>query len=154
MAVLNLLRRLRKKDTPCTDTAQTGADGEEAAAALLSRMGWTILARNWRSGHLELDIVAKERDVLVFVEVKTRAQGGMQAPYEALTDVKKERLLRGAKAWLAEYDAWGTPCRFDLVCVTTSAEGCRTELIRNVIEYTDTGTRHAVGGGNASWQPW
>ena len=154
MAVLNLLRRLRKKDTPRTDTAQTGADGEEAAAALLSRMGWTILARNWRSGHLELDIVAKERDVLVFVEVKTRAQGGMQAPYEALTDVKKERLLRGAKAWLAEYDAWGTPCRFDLVCVTTSAEGCRTELIRNVIEYTDTGTRHAVGGGNASWQPW
>ena len=82
------------------------------------------------------------------------AEDGMQAPYEAMTGVKKERLLRGAKAWLAGHDAWGTPCRFDLVCVTTSADGCRTELIRNVIEYTDTGARHAVGGGNASWQPW
>ena len=153
--MLNILRLLRQKSVAARPPAsQTGAAGEDAAAALLSRMGWTILARNWRSGHLELDIVAKEGDVLVFVEVKTRAKDGMQAPYEALNAVKKERLLRGARAWLAEHDAWGEPCRFDLVCVTTSAEGCRTELIRHVIEYTDTGTRHAVGGGNSSWQPW
>lgn len=150
----SLFRLRRKEEDACTSAAQTGARGEDAAAALLSRMGWTILARNWRSGHLELDIVAKERDVLVFVEVKTRAKDGMQAPHEALNAVKKERLVRAARAWLAEQNAWDTPCRFDLVCVTTSAGSCRTELIRNVIEYTDTGTRHAVGGGNSSWQPW
>ena len=104
--MLNILRRLRQKsDAARPPASQTGAAGEDAAAALLSRMGWTILARNWRSGHLELDIVAKEGDVLVFVEVKTRAKDGMQAPYEALNAVKKERLLRGARAWLAEHDA-------------------------------------------------
>ena len=77
--------------------ARTGAKGEEAAAAMLRNMGWRILARNWRSGHLELDIVAEDHGELVFVEVKTRAKDGMTQPYEALSAVKKERLLRAAK---------------------------------------------------------
>ena len=116
-------------------TARTGAEGEDAAAALLSRLGWKILHRNWRAGHLELDIVAEEQDVLVFVEVKTRAGNGLQRPFEALTAVKKERLCRAAQAWLDTYKAWDRPCRFDLVSVTSQAGTYQTELIRNVIEY-------------------
>ncbi|MBR6624776.1 MAG: YraN family protein, partial [Mailhella sp.] len=68
---------------PQTAKARTGAEGEDAAAAHLCRLGWKILDRNWRSRHLELDIVAEERDTVVFVEVKTRAEGGLQSPFEA-----------------------------------------------------------------------
>ena len=136
------------------EEARTGTEGEEAACAMLCRMGWRILARNWKSGHLELDIVAQERDTLVFVEVKTRSQGGMQRPFEALTAAKKNTLRRASRAWLAEHGAWGRPCRIDLVCVTAAQGTYQTELIRNVIEYADQGARHALGGGDSSWQPW
>ena len=135
-------------------SARTGSAGEEAAVELLSRMGWTILARNWRSRHLELDIVAEERGVLVFVEVKTRAHGSLQSPHEALTPVKQERLVRAAQAWLDAHHAWERPCRFDLVCVTSRQGTYHTELIRNVIEYGDQSPRHALGRGDTSWQPW
>ena len=122
---------------------------------MLQGLGWHILDRNWRSGHLELDIVAEDDGgTLVFVEVKTRAKSGMQRPFEALTALKKERLVRAAQAWTAAHNAWDAPCRFDLACVECSAGIYQTELIRNVIEYADHGTRHAVGGGHASWQPW
>ena len=117
-------------------------------------MGWEILARNWKSGRLELDIVARERDTMVFVEVKTRAQGGMQRPFEALTPVKKSHLQRAAQVWLAEHDAWGMSCRFDLVCVTAAQGTYQTELIQNVIEYAESGAGHALGGGHSPWQPW
>ncbi|WP_446424725.1 YraN family protein [Mailhella sp.] len=135
-------------------SARTGSAGEDAAAELLGRMGWTILARNWRSRHLELDIVAEERGVLVFVEVKTRAHGSLQSPHEALTPVKQERLVRAAQAWLDTHRAWERPCRFDLVCVTSRQGTYHTELIRNVIEYGDQSPRHALGRGDSSWQPW
>ena len=162
--MLSLLRRLggreehaseaRKASRPQTAKARTGAEGEEAAAVCLRRLGWKILDRNWRSRHLELDIVAEERDTVVFVEVKTRAEGGLQTPFEALTPAKKERLCRAAQAWLEAHDAWSRPCRFDLVCVTSRAGTYRTELIRNVIEYGEQGPRNALGGRNSSWQPW
>ena len=158
--MLNLIRFWRhgkdngtiRSDGPASMT--TGAAGENAAAAMLVNMGWRILARNWRSGHLELDIVAEDHDDLVFVEVKTRAGNGMQRPYEALNTVKKKRLLRAAQAWLTAHDAWNRSCRFDLVCVTVSAGTYQTELIRNVIEYGEQGTRHSLGGGHSYWQPW
>ena len=163
--MLNFLRRLAaRKDTeascpqkplpPCTAKARTGAEGEEAAAAHLCRLGWKLLARNWRSRQLELDIVAEDGETLVFVEVKTRTAGGMQRPFEALTPAKKERLCRAAQAWLEAHDAWGRPCRFDLVCVTSHAGTYQTELIRNVIEYGEQSPRNALGRRDTSWQPW
>ena len=139
---------------PRTAKARTGAEGEEAAAEHLRRLGWKILDRNWRSRQLELDIVAEEKGTLVFVEVKTRAEGGLQSPFEALTPTKKERLCRAAEAWLEAHDAWGRPCRFDLVCVTSRAGTYQTELIRNVIEYGEQSPRNALGRRDSSWQPW
>jgi putative endonuclease len=162
--VLSILHRLAgREEAPSeskngprfqTAKARTGAEGEEAAAAHLRSLGWTILDRNWRARHLELDIVAEERDTVVFVEVKTRAEGGLQSPFEALTPTKKERLCRAAQAWLEAHEAWSRPCRFDLVCVTSRAGTYQTELIRNVIEYGEQGSRNALGRRNSSWQPW
>lgn len=161
--MLGFLRRLSERERfsvpepekrPASAKAKTGAEGEDAAAASLSRMGWRILARNWRSGHLELDIVAEEQDTLVFVEVKTRAEGGLQRPHEALTPTKKKRLCRAAEAWLEAHGAWSRSCRFDLVCVTSRNGTYHTELIRNVIEYGDQSPRHSLGRRDTSWQPW
>ena len=159
--MLNFLRRLtgqepEKLPSPRLRTAKarTGAEGEEAAASYLSSLGWNILDRNWRSRQLELDIVAAEKGTLVFVEVKTRAEGGLQSPFEALTHTKKERLCRAAEAWLEAHDAWGRPCRFDLVCVTSRTGTYQTELIRNVIEYGEQSPRNALGRRDTSWQPW
>ena len=139
---------------PRTAKAIIGAEGEEAAASYLSRLGWNILDRNWRSRQLELDIVAEEKGTLVFVEVKTRAEGGLERPFEALTPTKKERLCRAAQAWLEAHNAWDRPCRFDLACVTSRAGTYQTELIRNVIEFGEQSPRNALGRRDTSWQPW
>ncbi len=146
--MLNFGRDKRRAASACT-----GKRGEETAAALLRRLGWTILDRNWRSGRLELDLVCQEGSTVVFVEVKTRTLGGMQSPAEALTLLKKERLVRAAECWLEAHDAWESPCRFDLVCVVAQRDTYQTELIRDVIRFGDA-PGHTVGRGNAAWQPW
>ena len=133
-------------------SSETGRRGEDAAAAMIERCGWSILDRNWRSGHLELDIVADDHGVIVFVEVKTRAAGGLQRPFEALGAEKRKRLQRAAMLWLDEHKAWGSPCRFDLACVTVKGSQCKTELLLNVIEFGESG--NSVGSRHSAWQPW
>lgn len=142
-----------KHEERATETAKTGRSGEDAAAFLLQKLGWDVLDRNWRSGHLELDLVCQEGDTVIFVEVKTRARGGMLSPAEALTAAKKERLLRAAQRWLGAHDAWNKPCRFDLVCVIAQGDKYQTELIRDVIAFGES-PGHVVGRRNAAWQPW
>lgn len=83
MSFLSRLRRLGDPSGPPAGSGLAGGDhkaalgraGEDAAATLLHSHGMCILARNWRSGPLELDLVCREGDTLVFVEVKTREIG-------------------------------------------------------------------------------
>ncbi|MFB6241052.1 MAG: YraN family protein, partial [Gemmatimonadota bacterium] len=78
-----------------------GRRGEELAARRLRRDGLRILATNWRSGRLEIDIVARDGDTVAFVEVKSRGPGP-QAPLEALGRDQRRRLRRAAEAWIHE----------------------------------------------------
>jgi putative endonuclease len=81
-----------------------GALGERLAAEHLERRGWTILARNARLAGGEIDLVARERDTLVFVEVKTTCRRGRAAGTEPLARLlprQRTRLRRLAGAWLA-----------------------------------------------------
>lgn len=127
----------------------TGQRGEDEAAALLRRTGYSIIARNWRHGGLELDIICETSGTIVFVEVKTRAANGLTSPTDALTHQKRQRLIRAARAWLAAADAWDRACRFDLVCVTQRGATCTLEHITDAFDLTET-----LGGGDTSWQPW
>ncbi|MBO4312376.1 MAG: YraN family protein [Desulfovibrionaceae bacterium] len=93
-----------------------GQSGEDAAARLLQAKGLGIIARNWRKGSLELDLVCRDGGTLVFVEVRTRRAGGMLTPAESLTPSKRRSFERAARAYLQANDLWDSPCRFDLVC--------------------------------------
>lgn len=130
-----------------------GRAGEDAALAHILDLGWIVLARNWRYRQLELDIVAEDGDVLVFVEVKTRRSRHLAGADEVLSPAKRARLARAACAWLSASGLWERPCRFDLLTVIMNPDGplavLEIEHLRHVFDYTDT-----LGRGHAAWQPW
>jgi len=92
-----------------------GIAGEERAAAHLEARGYRIVARNARAGRVEIDLVARRGRLLVFAEVKTRRSRAAGAPEEAVDFRKRERLVRGAAAWLAANPSRGARVRFDVI---------------------------------------
>ncbi len=110
----------------------TGLRGEELAAAHLHALGWTILERNvsFRGG--ELDIVARDGNELVVVEVRTRAPGWMQSAEESVGPRKIRRLVRTGTKYM-DSRRWDGPWRIDVVAVTLSAdEDARIERFEDV----------------------
>lgn len=102
-----------------------GRYGEELAVRRLATAGMTVLERNWRCGRTgEIDIVARDGDVLVVCEVKTRRAGPFQHPMAAITPAKTARLRGLAERWLQEHG--GAPpggVRIDLVGVVLPDRG-------------------------------
>jgi putative endonuclease len=92
-----------------------GEAGEAAAGRWLLRCGLTIVARGYRSRFGEIDLVARDGSLVVFVEVKTRTQSGFGRPCEAVTRAKRARLIRTAGIFLARRGWADAPCRFDVV---------------------------------------
>jgi putative endonuclease len=108
-----------------------GRYGEDVAARHLVESGLSVLDRNWRCRAGEVDIVAREGDVLVVCEVKTRRGVGFGTPLDAVTPVKAARLRRLAAHWLAEQRAGRegvdpigfSEVRFDVVSVLAPTSG-------------------------------
>jgi putative endonuclease len=100
-----------------------GERGESIAAAYLTDAGLRVLDRNWRCRDGELDIVARDRDALVFCEVKTRRGTGFGHPVEAVTPAKQRRLRILAQRWLAAHDEHAPDLRFDVVGVLVPQSG-------------------------------
>ncbi|MBO4313808.1 MAG: YraN family protein [Desulfovibrio sp.] len=127
-----------------------GRAGEDRAARHLNGLGYAILARNWRHRRLELDIVCRDGDVIVFVEVKTRSTGRWGGPAPAVTPAKQRHILRAAQAWLKEHDLWQAPCRCDVLCLVGDDENTfSVEHFRNAFDFSA-----ALDSRNAPWQPW
>ena len=104
-----------------------GKYGESLAARRLARAGMTVLERNWRCGRTgEIDIVARDGDALVVVEVKTRSGDGYGHPAEAVTHAKLARLRRLAAEWLAGHDLHPRSVRVDVIAVRTARRGPAT----------------------------
>ena len=113
-----------------SDTARAGAEGERLAANFLRKQnGYTIVARNWRSPRDrrdEIDLVCRDGEVLVFVEVKTRAADALVSGYHAVNQAKKRVMLRACTAYLRALGSGEkqTTFRFDVVEVSRgTAEG-------------------------------
>jgi putative endonuclease len=100
-----------------------GRYGEDVAARHLLDAGLEIVARNWRCAEGEIDIVARERGVLVICEVKTRSSTRFGFPAEAITRSKADRLRRLACRWLVEHPGAGADVRFDVVSVLRRPSG-------------------------------
>ncbi|TKJ33251.1 YraN family protein [Blastococcus sp. CCUG 61487] len=100
-----------------------GGRGEDLAVAYLTDAGLTVLDRNWRCREGELDVVARERDTLVFCEVKTRRGTGYGVPVEAVTHAKQRRIRLLAQRWLAAHDEHAPEVRFDVVGVLVGRDG-------------------------------
>ena len=110
-----------------------GRYGENVAASHLVAAGLTILERNWRCDIGEIDIVARDGDVLVVCEVKTRSGLGFGAPLEAVSARKAARLRRLAARWLDERAVHPGQIRVDLVGVLQTGRGAaEVEYVRGV----------------------
>ena len=100
-----------------------GRRGEAVAARHLERAGLTIVERNWRCPQGEIDLVARDRGELVFVEVKTRSSVDYGHPLEAITPRKLARLRRLAGAWCAAHPGVAASIRIDAVGVIAPRQG-------------------------------
>ena len=100
-----------------------GRWGEDRAARLLEGKGWRILARNYRFGRREVDLVARRGDVVAFVEVKTRAGPGYGSPLEAITRLKRREVEAVAEQFLTVHRLRHLCVRFDAVAVRVFREG-------------------------------
>ena len=103
--------------------ARLGAQGEAIAVAHLESLGFSLTARNYRTRYGEVDLVARDRETLVFVEVRTRRGTAYGTPEESVTARKRERLAKTAALYLQEHGLEHQPWRVDLVAITLSREG-------------------------------
>lgn len=98
-----------------------GIEGEDKAANYLIREGYTILDRNWKSGHKELDIVAEKDGTLVVVEVKTRSSSKYGNPEDAVTPRKIRNTVLAADAYI-RYNRIDLPIRFDIISILSNGD--------------------------------
>ena len=107
-----------------------GRLGEDLACGHLEKIGHTILARNWRAGHLEIDIISIDKDGIHFVEVKARRLSIQAPPQENVDRAKQARIVRAAGRYLKSGKGMPYGCReclFDVVAVTFEGSEHKTE---------------------------
>ena len=102
-------------------TIEIGKNGEEQAAEFLEKLGYQILALNWRVKHLEVDIVAQDGKELVIVEVKTRATDFFGTPESFVDKDKQRKLIKAAHEYIFQYNV-DLEVRFDIISVITSTK--------------------------------
>jgi putative endonuclease len=113
-----------------------GKYGENLAVRYLKKRGCRIIETNYRNTLGEIDIIAMDRDVITFVEVKTRSDNRF-SPKEAVTPMKRRRITRVAQSWLKVNKRWAEKARFDVIAVINGDDGTDIEWIRNAFELTD-----------------
>ncbi len=111
--------------------SRLGRSGEDLAAGQYLRDGYRIVARNFRCGQGEIDIIAALDHTLVFCEVKTRSTDFFGDPIEAVNRTKQARLRRLAAVWLSQNPAAGMALRFDVVSVVADRQGTRVSRLED-----------------------
>lgn len=113
-----ILKRFKRNPIAPTNELQIGNQGEDLAAKYLKKeKAYKLLARNWKYKQDEIDIIAQDGEVLVFIEVKTSAIEGLMPTYYRVTKKKKKNLERVCKAYLKTAKPRPKHFRFDIVTV-------------------------------------
>jgi putative endonuclease len=109
---------------------ELGKQGEEIATTYLLKQGYKILETNWRAGRNEIDIIARDKDFLVIVEVKSRSNDTFTEPEEAVTRDKQQALIRAANAYIfrknINYEA-----RFDIISIIHNKNETRVNHLKD-----------------------
>ena len=114
---------------------ETGITGEKLAADLIKKRGYKIIETNYRCPPGEIDIVARHKDCLVFIEVRSKTSRRFGTPEESITAVKREHLRATAMHYLQTHEDLPEQWRIDMVAVEMTPEGkvLRTSLIENAV---------------------
>lgn len=112
-----------------TDQQICGQAGEEEALTYLKQQGLKLLQRNFRCKGGEIDLIMQERDVVVFVEVRKRADMRYGGAAASITFAKKKRLILAARRYLQSYRTLPA-CRFDVIAI----DGSELSWLKNVLE--------------------
>jgi putative endonuclease len=99
-----------------SDTQHLGLKGEELAAGYLEKKGYRILFRNWKYGRHEIDIIAEDKESIIFVEVKTRAEDFRLHPSKAVTSEKQRAVIFAADAYM-QRSKTEKESRFDIISI-------------------------------------
>ena len=102
---------------------ERGALGEKIALDFLIKRDFTILERNFRCREGEIDIIARQGDCLVFVEVRTRTSSNMGTPEESITPAKGQRLVALAQTYLQSHEDLPAQWRIDVVAIDMDRQG-------------------------------
>jgi putative endonuclease len=121
---------------PEPEHLRLGRTGEQLAARYLRRQGFKVLYRNFRpSNGGEIDLVCREKETLVFVEVKTRGEDGLGRPADAVGVEKEEALMRGAQVWLRMLGEPEVRVRLDIVEVIVGEGKPEITLTRDALAF-------------------
>ena len=118
-----------------TQKITTGKEGEKIAAAYLKKNGYEIIEINFRCPIGEIDIVAKEKNDLVFVEVKTRKSIELGYPEQAVGMRKQKKMSQLALWYMQKRKIADTNARFDVVAITLLPEKNEVKLIQNAFDF-------------------
>ena len=113
-----------------------GQEGEQLAVRHLKRLGYRIICRNYRSPLGEIDIIARHRGVLVFVEVKSRSTETFGSPKLAVTLAKQRKLSQVAWHYLQQHNLTEASARFDVVTISGTKGSPFFEVIENAFDST------------------
>ena len=126
-----------------------GREGEDQAARLLASLGFRIIERNYRCRLGEVDLICRHNGVLIFVEVKTRAEGSLGSGTDAVDRRKRSRIVKAAAEYLSAHGLWDKPCRFDVVSVVKRDGRLACEHLPDAFQ-----AEFDAGRGGKGWQPW
>jgi len=110
-----------------------GKEGEDIALDFLRKKGFIIVRKNYRTAFGEIDIIAKDREVIVFVEVKTRADIAFGHPFEAVDKRKREKIRKVALSFMKTQKK-EFPSRFDVMSITRNGGRTSIEHIQDAFE--------------------
>jgi putative endonuclease len=113
-----------------SESNELGKQGEEIAISHLLKLGYYILEKNWRAGRNEIDIIAKDKDFLVIIEVKSRRNDNFAEPEEAVTKDKQQALVRAANAYIFRKNI-DLETRFDIISIIHNKDETRINHLKD-----------------------
>jgi putative endonuclease len=119
------------KDT----TKALGSRGEDLAVQYLKKKGFKVIERNYRCQSGEIDLIAREKNTLVFVEIKARSSSEFGLPQEFVDRFKQRKMIEAARTFMAErHVTEEIPARFDVVAIRLAPSGPDIELIKDAFQ--------------------